>query len=84
MLPTSDLRMAPIDAEGKGTFHFADGDVDVVCFKGGVPVGEVARWSADRTTAWRLCDGKRGESISLEEAKQIADQVGLPVPGVRA
>ena len=66
------------------TGHYASGEVEVGRYKGGARVGEGARWSADRTTAWRLRDGKRGESISLEEAKQIADKVGLPVPGVRA
>ena len=42
---------------------------------------EGARWSADRATAWRLSDGKPGEKISLEEAAQIAERVGLSVPG---
>ena len=31
----------------------------------------------------RMCDEVTGEAISLEEAKQIADKVGLPVPGPR-
>ena len=43
-------------------------------------VGEGARWSADRQSAWRLRDGKGVESISLEEAARIAAALGLPVP----
>ena len=66
--------------EGKGTYHFASGTVDVVCFKGDAPVGEAAKWSADRATAWRLQDGQVVEEVSLEEAARIAERVGLPVP----
>ena len=39
------------------------------------------KWSANRATAWRVSDGKRGKPISLEEAVRIAERVGLPVPG---
>ena len=67
--------------EGKGTYHYADGEVEVGRYKGGAGVGEAARWSADRATAWRLSDGKAGKRISLEEAARIAERVGLPVPG---
>ena len=43
-------------------------------------VGEGARWSSDRRTAWRLKDGNKGDEISLAEAAQIAGRLGLPVP----
>ena len=66
--------------EGKGTYHYANGTVDVGRFKGDADVGEAARWSADRATAWRLQDGQAVEKISLEEAARIAERVGLPVP----
>ena len=68
--------------EGRGTCKFANGDVEVSCFKADAPVGEGAMWSADGQTAWRVQDGKRGESISLEEAARIAARVGEPVPSV--
>ena len=58
--------------------------VDVGRFKAGADVGEGAKWSADRATAWRVSDGKSGEAISLEEAARIAERVGLPVPGAWA
>ena len=44
------------------------------------PVGEGAGWTADRTVAARLRDGKPVEEISLEEARRIAEAVGEPVP----
>ena len=66
--------------EGRGTYRYADGEAEVGRYRAGKDVGEAARWSADRQTAWRVQDGKRGENISLEEAKRIADEIGLPVP----
>ena len=46
----------------------------------GKDIGEGARWSSDRRTAWRLKDGDQGDEISLAEAAQIAGRLGLPVP----
>ena len=46
----------------------------------GKDIGEGARWSSDRRTAWRLKDGNPGDGISLAEAAQIAGRLGLPVP----
>ena len=46
----------------------------------GKRIGEGARWSSDRRTAWRLKDGIKGDEISLAEAAQIAGRLGLPVP----
>ena len=43
-------------------------------------VGGGARWSPDRSRAWRLSYGVRGEDISLEEASTITACFGLPVP----
>ena len=43
-------------------------------------IGEGARWSSDRRTAWRLKDGNKGDEIFLAEAAQIAGRLGLPVP----
>ena len=49
-------------------------------YKADVEIGEGARWSADRLTAWRLRAGKADKEITLEEAKRIADRVGELVP----
>ena len=68
------------EQEGRGTFTYADGEADTVWCAANAPVGEGARWSADRQSAWRLRDGEPVESISLEEAARIAASLGLPVP----
>ena len=43
-------------------------------------VGEGVKWSADRQTAVRLLDGQDQEEISLEEARRVAAEHGLPLP----
>ena len=65
---------------GKGTFTFGDGVAEVVQYDMGKPTGEAAQWNCDRTRAWRLMNGEPEDEISLEEAAQIADRLGLPVP----
>ena len=65
---------------GKAKYTFADGTVDLFCFKAKRPVGQGVRWSADRARAAELQDGQFVRSISLEEAAQIAARIGLPVP----
>ena len=47
---------------------------------GGSDVGEGARWAVDRQMAWRLHNGEVVDEISLEEAAQIAERLGEPVP----
>ena len=54
--------------------------MEVGQYKKGKDSGEGARWSSDRSTAWRLKDGNKGDEISLTEAAQIAGRLGLPVP----
>ena len=66
--------------EGRGTFRYADGEVEVGFYKAGADVGEGVRWSADGQTAWRLRDCEFVEVISLEEARRIVAQHGLPLP----
>ena len=68
--------------EGRGTYRYASGAVEVCCYAGGAPVGEGAEWNADGQTALRLQDGEPVEEISLEEAARIAARVGEPVPNV--
>jgi hypothetical protein len=66
--------------EGKGSYRYPTGQVELGCYKGGADVGEAARWSKDRQTAWRMQDGKPGDEISLEDAAATAARLGLPVP----
>ena len=49
-------------------------------YKAGANVGEGVKWSADRTAAARLRDGKPVEAISLEEAEATRARLGLPAP----
>ena len=46
----------------------------------GAPVGEGVKWKAGGRQAARLRDGKPVEEISLEEARQTAERLGLPLP----
>jgi hypothetical protein len=62
--------------EGFGTYQYVDGRAEVGRYQGNVDVGEGVRWSADRTTAWRLNDGKVVEEISLDTADRIARKIG--------
>ena len=62
------------------TFTYVNGRVEVGQYNMGKDIGEGARWSSDRRTAWRLKDGNKGDEISLAEAAQIAGRLGLPVP----
>jgi hypothetical protein len=80
---------------GPGTYHFIQGGaVEVSAYKQGRDVGTGARWNADRSTAWRIVapwntvnvGGSQAPPlqpavrISLEEAANIALELGLPVP----
>ena len=41
---------------------------------------EGVRWEADGRRAARLHDEEEEEEISLEEARQTAERLGLPIP----
>ena len=43
-------------------------------------MGQGVRWSADRAEAWEVQDGEKGREIPLDEAAEIAERIGLPVP----
>ncbi len=79
--------------DGPGTLRAADGSIVVGFFResasrafivsgcsinAGTLVGEGVKWSADRQTAVRLLDGQDQEEISLEEARRVAAEHGLP------
>ena len=66
--------------EGRGVYRFADGDVVSCFYKQDADVGEGVRWKADGRRAGRLRDGDVVEWISLEEARQTAERLGLRLP----
>ena len=68
--------------EGRGTYRLADGTAEVGRYFAGADVGEGARWSPGRTTAYRLKGGKVDGEISLDDAARIAQTLGLPVPPI--
>lgn len=75
-------------AKGAGTYFWLDGRAEVGRFRGPLErlptlaaYGEGARWSKDRTHAWRLKDGVELEKIELPIAEQIARSLGLEPPG---
>ena len=54
--------------------------MDSSFYKEGAPVGEGVAWLADGRRAVRLRDGSGVGLISLEEARQTAERLGLPLP----
>ena len=68
------------EKEGHGVVRWADGDVESCFYSQGAPVGEGAEWKAGGRRAARLRDGKPVEEISLEEARQTAERLGLRIP----
>ena len=65
---------------GKGTYTYANGELDVIRCEANARVGQGVRWSADRTEAWKLQAGKPVRGIPLDEAAKIAERIGLPPP----
>jgi len=70
------------EPEGKGTLHWADGEVEVCTCRAGKRVGLGVRWSADRKRAIRLMDGEEKAEISLEEATNWLQTLGMESPTV--
>ena len=68
------------EKEGRGVYRYANGNVESGFYKQGADVGEGVRWMADGQGAARLRDGNPVEMISLEEARQTAERLGLPIP----
>ena len=68
------------DKHGIGTYVYADGEAECGGYRAGEDAGDGVRWSADRQTAWHLLDGEEQAEISLDTARELAAQIGLPVP----
>ncbi len=66
--------------EGRGTYRYARGTVKVGFYKAEADVGEGVLWMPDGQAAVRLRDGAFVEEISLEEARRVAAEHGLPLP----
>lgn len=62
---------------GAGTYHWADGEVDVSWYQEDRRVGEGVRWNSTRSKAYRLVRGTKKEEISLDEAYNTAEKLGL-------
>ena len=46
--------------------------------------GEGVVWSADASRAWRAINGMPRDEISLEESKQLAAELSIPLPAALA
>ena len=66
--------------EGRGTYTMNDGSARIDRYRAGKQVGDGVGWLADRQTAWRLLDGEPQGEISLDAARGLAEEIGLPVP----
>jgi hypothetical protein len=68
--------------DGIGAAYPNDGTVKIGRFKGGNDVGDGVGWSADRQTADRFFNGKPQGEMPLDEARELARTIGLPVPAL--
>ena len=62
---------------GAGTYHWADGEVDVSWYEEDRRVGQGVRWNATRNKAFQLMRGTRQKEIPLDEAYKTAEKLGL-------
>jgi hypothetical protein len=54
--------------KGRGKLQRTDGSLDIGVYSCDVRVGVGVRWSADRTQAWKMCDGLVKKKITIPEA----------------
>ena len=66
--------------QGTGTYKYADGVAEIGRYEANADVGEGVRWNADRTKAGMMMNGEVVCMITLEDAAQIAEALGVPVP----
>mmetsp|Transcript_50591 Transcript_50591/g.113686 ORF Transcript_50591/g.113686 Transcript_50591/m.113686 type:complete len:306 (-) Transcript_50591:233-1150(-) len=65
---------------GPATVHFCDGTAKIGTYTSGVFSAPGVTWSADRTAAWRMRGNQNLGSLTADEARSIADRLGLAVP----
>ena len=68
------------ERSGPGKFSYASGEAEAGNYADGRDEGDGVRWSADRSSAIHLRDGRDVGPVSLEKAATIAASLGLPVP----
>jgi hypothetical protein len=68
------------EKSGRGTFHQVCGRAEVGVWRADERVGVGVAWFADRQAAWRTLDGEEQAELSPREARDMAAQIGLPVP----
>lgn len=66
--------------DGLGTYIYANGEAEIGGYRNGEDFGTGVRWSEDHSAAWLLRDGMEVRALTLEEAGQAADSLGLPEP----
>ena len=70
------------ERHGIGQFFSATGAVEYSMYDNGNAVGEGVTWTANRTTAHKMIDGKKDIEMSLAVAEQFSrDKFDLPIPG---
>ena len=70
------------ERHGIGQFFSATGAVEYSMYDNGNAVGEGVTWTANRTTAHKMIDGKKDIEMSLAVAEQFSrEKFDLPVPG---
>lgn len=69
---------------GAGTYHWADGEVDVSWYEEDRRVGQGVRWNATRDKAFQLNRGTRQKEIPLDEAYKTAESLGLNLANAKA
>eukprot|EP00322_Chrysochromulina_rotalis_P002463 CAMPEP_0115875260 /NCGR_PEP_ID=MMETSP0287-20121206/25003_1 /TAXON_ID=412157 /ORGANISM="Chrysochromulina rotalis, Strain UIO044" /LENGTH=295 /DNA_ID=CAMNT_0003330513 /DNA_START=49 /DNA_END=936 /DNA_ORIENTATION=+ len=78
---TGDLYVGDIrsgEREGRGLYQLGDGQLLVSEWRSNEPIGEGVQWSADKSYAVRIVDGKPERHITDKEARQIAKRLGAP------
>lgn len=69
---------------GKGTMRWSDGEIEVGRYVEGEQMGEGMRWAEHWKGPKRVRDGQVAELISMEEARKVAERVGVPMPPIRS
>jgi hypothetical protein len=65
---------------GPSIFYAANGEIEYSSYNNDEATGSGVTWTADRTKAYKLVNGKKGDEISLGMAENIAEEFGLEVP----
>ena len=78
---TGDLYVGDIkcgERQGNGVYQLNNGQVLLSQWSSNEPVGEGVQWTADRTQAVRVVDGRPDQPINEAQARQISKKLGAP------